>query len=121
RERGVGGGREAGLLLLGAGAPVGGDLLAYLGLDDHVLDIEITPNRPDALSVVGLARELAGLTGVRFTYPTIAVKESGEPASALAQVRVEAPDLCPRYTVRVISDITVGPSPPWMAARLRAV
>jgi phenylalanyl-tRNA synthetase beta chain len=121
RELGLGEEHEAGLLLLGPDAPVGGDLLAHLGLDDHVLEIEITPNRPDALSVVGLARELAGLTGARFTYPTIAVKESGEPVSALAQVRVEAPDLCPRYTVRVISDVTVGPSPPWMAARLRAV
>src|SRR5687767_2174522 len=121
RELGVGEEHEAGLLLLDAAAPVGGDLLDHLGLDDQVLEIEITPNRPDCLSVVGVARELAGLTGARFSYPEITLKETGRPASSIIKVQVADPDLAPRYTMRVIDNVRVGPSPPRMAARLRAV
>ncbi len=121
RELGLGDEHEAGILLVDAGAPLGGDLIAHLGLDDHVLEIEITPNRPDCLSVVGVARELAALTGARFRVPRIAVAEAKEAARGLARVRIEAPALCPRYAARVVSGVTVGPSPAWMAARLRAV
>ncbi len=121
RELGLGDEHEAGLLAVGADAPLGIDLMAALGLDDHVLEVEITPNRPDCLSVVGVARELAALTGAPFRLPATAVKESDEPVAGLARVRIEAPDLCHRYTVRVISGVRVGPSPAWLAARLRAV
>ncbi len=76
RELGLGDEHEAGLLLLDADAPLGADLVAHLGLDDHVLEIEITPNRPDCLSVLGVARELAALTGGRLRPPTIALRES---------------------------------------------
>jgi phenylalanyl-tRNA synthetase beta chain len=120
RELGLGEEHEAGLLLLEATAPLGADVLEHLGLRDEVLEVEITPNRPDALSVVGLARELAALTGAAFTHAAITPKEGGAPVDRLAQARVEAPDLCPRYTVRVIDGVSVGPSPAWMAARLRA-
>src|SRR5712692_5058080 len=120
RELGIGEEHEAGILLLDGARP-GADLIAALGLDDHVLEVEITPNRPDGLSVVGIARELAALTGARFRLPTIAVKESGEAARTLARVRIEAPDLCHRFTARVINGVTVGPSPGWLRARLRAV
>ena len=120
RELGLGDEHEAGVLALDADAPLGADLVSHLGLDDRVLEIEITPNRPDCLSVLGVARELAALTGRRLRRPAIAPRESREPARSLARVRVEAPDLCPRYTVRVISGVHVGPSPAWMAARLRA-
>src|SRR3989475_3772746 len=120
RELGIGEEHEAGILLLDGARP-GADLIAALGLDDHVLEVEITPNRPDCLSVVGIARELAALTGARFRLPTIALKESGEAARTLARVRIEAPDLCHRFTARVISGVTVGPSPGWLRARLRAV
>ena len=119
RELGLGEEHEAGLLTVD-GAPLGADLVAHLGLDERVLEIEITPNRPDCLSILGVARELAALTGARLRPPKIALRESNESARALARVRVEAPDLCPRYTVRVISGVRVGPSPAWMAARLRA-
>jgi phenylalanyl-tRNA synthetase beta chain len=119
RELGLGEEHEAGLLLLD-GAPPGVDVIAHLGLDDHVLEIEITPNRPDCLSVLGVARELAALTGRRLRPPRIALRESTTPARRLARVKVEAPDLCPRYTVRVIDRLRVGPSPAWMAMRLRA-
>jgi phenylalanyl-tRNA synthetase beta chain len=120
RELGFGEEHEAGVLALDADAPLGADLVQHLGLDDRVLDVEITPNRPDCLSVLGVARELAALTGGRLRPPRIALRESRESARSLVRVRVEAPDLCPRYTVRVISGVRVGPSPAWMAARLRA-
>jgi phenylalanyl-tRNA synthetase beta chain len=120
RELGLGDEHEAGVLALDAGAPLGADLVGHLGLDDRVLEIEITPNRPDCLSVLGVARELAALTGRRLRPPAVRRRESREPARALVRVRVEAPDLCPRYTVRVIGGVRVGPSPAWMAARLRA-
>jgi len=61
---------------------LGADLVTHLGLDDHVLEVEITPNRPDCLSVVGVARELSALTGAPFRAPVIAVKESDEAVSA---------------------------------------
>jgi phenylalanyl-tRNA synthetase beta chain len=121
RELGIGEEHERGILTLGADAPLGADLVAHLDLDDHVLEIEITPNRPDCLSVIGVARELSALTGAPFRVPEVAVKESAEAVSDLARVEIEAPDLCPRYTVRVIGDVRVGPSPARMAARLRAV
>jgi phenylalanyl-tRNA synthetase beta chain len=120
RELGLGDEHEAGVLALDADAPLGADLRAHLGLDDRVLEIEVTPNRPDCLSVLGVARELAALTGRRLRPPAIPRREGREPARGLVRVRVEAPDLCPRYTVRVIGGVRVGPSPSWLAARLRA-
>ena len=120
RELGLGDEHAAGVLALDADAPLGADLLRHLGLDDRVLEIEITPNRPDCLSVLGVARELAALTGRRLRPPAIGRSQGRPAARALVRVRVEAPELCPRYTVRVISGVRVGPSPAWMAARLRA-
>ncbi len=121
RELDLGEEHEAGVLTLEPDAPLGADLVGHLGLDDVVLEIEITPNRPDCLSVVGVARELSALTGTPLRVPKIALVESDEDAHVLARVRVDDPDLCHRFTARVISDVKVGPSPAWMAARLRAV
>src|SRR5436190_1516879 len=87
RELGLGDEHEAGILLLDADARLGQDLIALLGLDDHVLEVEVTPNRPDCLSVLGVARELAALTGARLTPPKPVLKESGEPATTLVRVR----------------------------------
>jgi phenylalanyl-tRNA synthetase beta chain len=120
RELGIGDEHETGILLLDGARP-GADLVATLGLDDHMLEVEITPNRPDCLSIVGIARELSALTGARFHPPAVKLKESGEPARALARVVIEAPDLCHRFTARVISGVAIGPSPAWLQARLRAV
>jgi phenylalanyl-tRNA synthetase beta chain len=112
---------HSGILVLPAEAPLGADLITYLGLDDWILDIEITPNRPDALSVVGVAREIAALTGAPFRFPRVIATEADVEASSLAAVEVQAPDLCPRFCARVITGLTVKPSPPWLAQRLRAV
>ena len=120
RELGIGEEHDAGIVEVADARP-GTDLIAALGLDDHVLEVEVTPNRPDCLSVLGIARELAALTGARLRPPPVALKESGDPAKSLARVRIEAPDLCHRFTARVISGVTVGPSPAWLRARLRAI
>jgi phenylalanyl-tRNA synthetase beta chain len=120
KELGIGEEHDAGIFEVAEAKP-GADLVATLGLDDHVLEVEITPNRPDCLSVLGIARELAALTGTRLRPPRIALKESGERAKDLARVRIEAPDLCHRFTARVISGVTIGPSPAWLRARLRAI
>src|SRR5438093_686339 len=110
RELGLGEEHEAGILEV-ADAKPGADLVAALGLDDHVLEVEITPNRPDCLSVLGIARELAALTGARLRPPPVTLRESAEAARGLTRVQIEAPDLCHRFTVRAISAVTVGPSP----------
>ena len=120
RELGIGEEHEAGILEVPDARP-GADLVAELGLDDQVLEVEVTPNRPDCLSVLGIARELAALTGARMRPSAIKLAESGEAAKSLARVRIEAPDLCHRFTARVIRGVTIGPSPSWLRARLRAV
>jgi phenylalanyl-tRNA synthetase beta chain len=112
---------HSGILALPGDAPLGADLGRYLGLDDSVLEIEITPNRPDTLSVVGVAREISALTGAPFRFPQVALKETDPEAATLARIQIDAPDLCPRFDARVITGLTVRPSPPWLAQRLRAV
>src|SRR5262245_4925188 len=109
-----------GILLLGADAPVGADLVSHLGLDDAILEVEVTPNRPDCLAIVGVARELAALTGGRLRPPDSTVSEDPALTTAGWRISIEAPDLCPRYAARLITGVTVGPSPPWLAQRLRA-
>ncbi len=120
RELGIGDDSD-GILALPADAPLGTDLVTYFELDDTIFEIEITPNRPDALSIVGVAREVAAVTGAPFRFPQVAVKEAEPDAASLASVEIADPDLCPRYAARVISGLTVKPSPPWLAQRLRAV
>ena len=121
-EAELGLGEDAGgILLLGGAAPVGGDLVSHLGLDDTLLEVEVTPNRPDCLSVAGVAREVAALTRGRFRLPPPTVVEHEPPVETLAAVTVEDEELCPRYAARVITGVAVRPSPAWLAQRLRAV
>src|SRR5688572_13610051 len=89
--------------------------------DDAVLDVEVTSNRGDCLSHLGVARELAALMGldVRELHPKAA--ESRTPASSTASVTIDALDLCPHYTARILHNVKVGPSPAWMTRRLEAV
>ncbi len=112
---------QAGILALGADAPLGGDVAAYLHLDDIVLDVEITPNRGDCLSILGLAREIAALFAARLRAPRLRAAHSpvapgGEHVSL--SVSIEAPDLCPRYAALAMTGIKVGPSPAWLKRRL---
>jgi phenylalanyl-tRNA synthetase beta chain len=116
RELGISDEHE-GILVLDAGAQVGRSLSEELG--DSLLDIKVSPNRPDWLSVLGVAREIAVLTGSNVREPAIEYREDGPPISALASVRIDDPDLCSRYTATVITGVKVGPSPQWLVDRLK--
>lgn len=89
--------------------------------EDTQLVAEVTTNRPDWLCHHGIAREIAAMTGLPMHLPAITPAETGAPVGASATVRVDAPDLCPRYTARVIHGVTVRPSPPWLQKRLESV
>ena len=112
---------EDGLLILPAETAVGITLSEALGGSDTVFDIEVTPNRPDWLSIIGIAREISALTGNPLKLPEVVVPESGEPVEKLTSVTVEAPDLCPRYSARVIQGVKIGPSPAWLKRILEKV
>ncbi|MBI4729172.1 MAG: phenylalanine--tRNA ligase subunit beta [Acidobacteria bacterium] len=111
---------HAGILVLGPDVPVGADVRSGLGLDDVVFDVEVTPNRPDALSVVGVAREVAAAYGLPLRVPEPALEETGPLATSIAEVRIEDPRGCPRYLARVVTGLRIGPSPWWMRWRLLA-
>lgn len=110
-----------GILILPPDAPVGSPLACHLGRDDVVLDIELTPNRADCLSHLGVAREIAALTGAVMTAQDQAVPEEGEAVGAITSVTIEDAERCPRYAARVIRGVKVGPSPRWLASRLEKV
>lgn len=93
-------------------------LAEALGLSDWLLEVEITPNRGDCLSVLGVAREIASITGEKVVFPNVSFPEEGEPIGDLVRIDVSDPDLCPRYTARAVSGVTVAPSPDWMRRRL---
>ena len=115
------GGDHAGILVLDDGPPPGTPLAQVLPLGTDVLELEITPNRPDCLAIYGVARELHAATGAALApAPWIADAGSLEGAPAGIEIVVECPELCPRFTARVFEDVTVGPSPLWLAARLLA-
>ncbi len=99
----------------------GDDIREALDLNDHVVEFEITPNRPDCLSVIGLAREAAVTYGKPLTLHEPVVKGGGPGNLAdLLDVETPAQDLCPRYTARMVRNVKIGPSPKWMRERLRA-
>jgi len=105
-----------GILILPPKAEIGQSLSDLLG--DTILDLEITPNRPDCLGVLGVAREVAALTERSLHLPDLTYPEQGPDVNQAAQVEILAPDLCPRYSASVIQDVTVGPSPSWLRDRL---
>ncbi|MCD6335279.1 MAG: phenylalanine--tRNA ligase subunit beta [Candidatus Latescibacteria bacterium] len=111
----------SGILVLADEAKVGLPLSEVLGLDDVVFELELTPNRPDCLSVMGVAREIGAITGNPLRVPEIEVVEEGEPIDQWACVEIEDPEACPRYAARVITGVELGPSPDWMRRRLEAV
>ncbi len=123
RELGIGADHE-GIMELPADAPVGAAFAAWRGAGDTVLDLEITPNRPDQLSMRGFAREVGAIYHVPWSYePPCEVpgRVGGPDAADLVDVEVADPELCPRYTARVIRGVKVGPSPEWLVERITAV
>ncbi|RME43981.1 MAG: phenylalanine--tRNA ligase subunit beta, partial [Chloroflexi bacterium] len=107
---------HTGILLLDDDAPVGTPLADYLG--DTVLDFDLTPNLARCFSVIGVAREVAALTGQKVRYPSYQAVMEGEPLEGRVKIEIENPDHCPRFTVTLIRDVEIGPSPRWMQRRL---
>jgi len=107
-----------GILVLDQAARVGSPLAKHLGLDDVVLDIEITANRPDLLSHIGVAREIGALTGKLPKLPSVKHKETNRATRDLIRVKVYDRENCKRFAVRLIRNVKVGPSPKWMHDRL---
>ena len=104
------------------GVKPGDDIKAVVGLDDHVVEFEITPNRPDCLSVIGLAREVAATFDAPLALHEPVVKGGGEGClMELLDVETPASDLCQRYTARMVRNVKIAPSPKWMRERLRAM
>jgi phenylalanyl-tRNA synthetase beta chain len=106
-----------GIMLLPDDAPVGMPLADYLG--DSVLDLDLTPNLARCFSMIGVAREVAALTGTELVYPDTGWVAEGTAASESARVEIEDPDLCARYIAAIIRDVEIGPSPLWMQDRVR--
>lgn len=120
-EIGMGDDHE-GILILDQGLSLGAPLTEALGIQPDVLfDLEVNPNRPDAMSVMGVARDLAARLGVPFEVTAPQVEETGQPAAERAEVSIAAPDFCRRFGVRVLDNVPSGASPRWMANRLLAV
>lgn len=109
-----------GLYILPESAPVGESAVAYLGLDDVVVEYEITSNRVDCFSVLGIAREAAATFGKAFVPPVVTETGNDEDVNDYIKVTVEDADLCARYTARVVKNIKLAPSPEWMQRRLAA-
>jgi phenylalanyl-tRNA synthetase beta chain len=108
-----------GIMILAGDTPLGRPIADALGLADWLLEVEITPNRGDCLSVLGVARELASITGEKVTMPEIPVRmDPSPPIDSLVSITVSASALCPRYSARVVTGVRVQPSPDWMQRRL---
>ena len=111
----------SGLMVLDGILKPGMPLKTALGLDDAILEIGLTPNRPDCLSMMGVAREIAAIQGVRMTLPEFKLPAAEGDIGAFTSVTVEAPDHCPRYSAQLLEGLTVAPSPYWLQQRLRSV
>ncbi len=115
--------KEDGLLILREDAKVGQPFGEYLGRSggDVVFDLEITPNRPDLNSLIGIAREIAAVTGNPLKLSEVRSQKSEVRTESLISVRIEDAELCPRYTARIIKGVKVGPSPDWLRSTLEKV
>ena len=108
-----------GIYIFPEGTPIGLDIKEALMLDDTVYEFELTANRADCFSMVGLSREFGIMTNQKALFPVIMVNENGESIDGKASVAIEAHDLCTRFTSRLVTNVTIEPSPLWMQNRLR--
>ncbi|PIE68041.1 MAG: phenylalanine--tRNA ligase subunit beta [Deltaproteobacteria bacterium] len=115
------GGDGSGLMVLDASLKPGTSLKDALDLHDCTLEIGLTPNRPDCLSMIGVAREIAAFQGVGLNLPEFSLPAGEGAIDKLTSVTIEAPDLCPRYAARLLEGVAVAPSPHWLQDRLRSV
>ena len=111
----------SGLMELPDDTQIGAPIVEAIGLDDVVIELEITPNRPDCLSMIGVAREISVITGNPLRLPEVNVQQGTADVHDLTSVTIEAPDICPRYAARVIRGIKIAPSPTWLQRRLEAI
>lgn len=109
---------HSGIMVLPGDLKVGEPLKSALELDDYVMGFELTPNRGDSMSAIGIARDLAALAGVKVKYPSYQLKVSSERASDVIRVSIEDPDVCPRFTARIIRGVKAGPSPWWLQKKI---
>ncbi|MDE0297484.1 MAG: phenylalanine--tRNA ligase subunit beta [Candidatus Poribacteria bacterium] len=120
KELGIGD-DASGLMTLSDELPIGAPLAEAFGLDDAVLELEITPNRPDCLSMIGIAREIGAETGNPVKPPSDHVNEGTSDVRDLTGVIIDAPELCPRYAARVIRGVRIAPSPQWLQRKLESI
>ncbi len=111
----------SGIMILDINTPLGANLGEALGLKDTILDISVTPNRPDCLCVLGVAREIAALTSQKLRYPASSLSGQGKEIHQRTSVTIQDPDLCPRYVAKMVEGVKIGPSPHWMRDRLEKV
>lgn len=111
----------SGIWILPPETPVGLPLSKALQLEDHLLEVAVTPNRGDCLSILGIAREVAAIEGRPLKVPKVQVVEDGPAVETLSSISVLDTELCPRYAARIIEGITVGPSPPWLRRNIESV
>jgi phenylalanyl-tRNA synthetase beta chain len=111
----------SGIMALDPSLKVGIQLAEALGLDDTVFELDLTPNRPDCLSVIGIAREIAAIQNTPLKYPDYSLADKKDMISSLTSVKIKAPDHCPRYSARLVETIEVKPSPFWIQDRLLSV
>lgn len=119
-ELGISEERATGILILSDDTPIGEDITKVLGLDENVAEFEITSNRPDCMSIIGLARETAATFNRPFNVNVPQVKENSENAADMASVEIRNTDLCSRYIGRIVKNVKIAPSPEWMQKRLKA-
>jgi len=120
RELGLGDNHE-GIMVLDPSLKEGLSFAEAMEMNDTVLEIAITPNRADALSHIGIARELSALFDIPLKYPDINLKESGKKSEELASVEIKNPDNCPRYIGKVVSNVVIKESPNWLKNRLKSI
>ncbi|MBI5476321.1 MAG: phenylalanine--tRNA ligase subunit beta [Ignavibacteriales bacterium] len=110
-----------GILILKINAPIGTPLSKYLDLDDIIFEIGVTPNRPDALSHIGIAREVATIQNKTISLPVTKVIEDTAKISSKVSIKIEDPDNCPRYSARLLTDLKIKSSPEWLKQRLKSI
>ncbi|OOB79464.1 MAG: phenylalanine--tRNA ligase subunit beta, partial [Epulopiscium sp. Nuni2H_MBin003] len=109
---------EDGIYIFNVPMTLGECVKPFFGLGEQVVEYEITSNRPDCFSILGIAREAAATFDAKFNPPVIEVKEIDKEASSMATITIEEPELCPRYAAKIIENVKVGPSPKWLQDRI---
>lgn len=112
---------KSGIMALDSSLNAGDGLAVALGLSDAAFELDLTPNRPDCLSVIGIAREIAAIQKTPLNYPDYTIEDKADTIHKISSVKIEAPDHCPRYSARLVENVTVKTSPFWLQDRLLSI